>query len=79
LNAISGEFFSVKQGDTDLLCTRAPRPANWHYPDFGFIGEGDKIIAPVYMRQLRVPKGTCPAKLANPKVLPPALRNSTAT
>jgi hypothetical protein len=72
LNAFSGDTFFVKQGAANLLCARDPQPANRSYPDFGFIGDADKIIAPVYMRQLRVPKGTCPVRLSNPKVQFPA-------
>ncbi len=37
----------MKQGDSSQLCARGARPANWLYPDFGFIGDANRIIAPM--------------------------------
>jgi hypothetical protein len=68
LSVISGESYFVRPQQDSQLCARAPRPSGWSYPDFGFVGDGTRVIAPVYMRQLRVPKGTCPAKLSDPQV-----------
>ena len=67
LAATSGDAYSVRQGDTSQFCNQPARPSNWTFSDFGVVG-GSKIIAPVYMRQLRVPKGACPAspKLSSP-------------
>ena len=82
LSVISGDSFSVSRGDTSQRCEpRAPlqagagaalvRPPDWNFTNFGFIGEGNRIIAPIYMRQLRVPTDSCSVKLSFPKVALP--------
>lgn len=82
LSVISGDSFSVSRGDTSQRCDpRAPLqagagsspvwPPDWNFTNFGFIGEGNRIIAPIYMRQLRVPTDSCSVKLSFPKVALP--------
>lgn len=63
-----GESYFVRPRHDSQLCARGPRPPGWSYPDFGVVGGATRVIAPVYMRQLRVPKGSCPAKLSDPQV-----------